>query len=233
LRPDTLEKAKNHRGFLVAAATVLLSLTMMLLVSACGDSGSSDGSATSPTVTGPLGKLTRLGPAAIEMLDDKSDVTGSENVQVRSAIDINWVRIEQQGENLTFTMDLGGPLPSAMAPSNAAEWGFILDVDGDGVPDWLLYQSNDSTNGWTAGLFNPKTKERLSGAQLPGTASHEGTDIIMTINRATIGSPQTLKWFAYTNVFVKSSTSTEPLQAGDRLPGNAAPDNSANWQVFP
>jgi len=217
---------------LAAAAAVLLSLTMMLLVSACGDSGSSDGS-TAPTATGPLGKLTRLGPGAIEMLDDKNDVSGSEQVQVKSALDINWVRIEQQGENLTFTMDLGGPLPTATVPSNAAEWGFILDVDGDGVPDWLLYQSNDNTNGWTAGLFNPKTKERLAGAQLPGTASHEGVDIVMTVNRAALGSPQNFKWFAYTNVFVKSSASAQPLQAGDRLPANAAPENSANWQVFP
>lgn len=168
------------------------------------------------------------------MLDGRNDVVGTQEMsQVPSWLDANWASISKTGDNLVFTMDLAGALPANVDAGMAAEWGFMIDSTASGSPDWVVYASNTVQDGWTFGVFNPKTKQRLSGPQFPGTATHADTKVTLTVNAASLGAPPTFTWFAFTNIYEKSTSGGQAQQAGDKIPDNGAPDNSADWLPFP
>lgn len=228
LDKPVLQKIFRNRMPAVIGVALLV-LVLAAMASGCGDSNA--GSSTAADLA-PVG-LSRPAPGTVELLDGKNDVTGSQNIsQVPSWLDINWVSVAQDSGSLIFTMDVADSLPTGMQANMAAEWGFMLDTEKDGTPDWIVYASNTVQDGWTVGVFNPKTKERLSGPQFPGTASHADTKVILTVKASALGTPSSFKWFAFSNVYIKPA-SGEGQQAGDKAPDNGAPDNSADWLPYP
>lgn len=221
----------GHRQALVIAGAALAMLAITTFTVGCGDSGTDAGSSTAGT--SGIGGLTRPATGMVEVLDARSDITGSQNLtQAPSWLDINWVAIAQAGNYLKFDMDLAGKVPDTMPAGIAAEWGIMFDTDSDGTPDWVVYESSSNKDGWVYGLYNYKTKERLTGPQFPGDAAHSDTKITLTVNPATLGTPKNFKWLAFTNDYSKG-TDGENLQAGDKVPDNGAPENSVDWLPYP
>lgn len=230
---------RSHRSFFqklnskAVAALIAASLSAIALTipaSGCGDSGAST---QGGNTTSEPGGFSRPAPGVIEMLDARNDVTGSSDIsQVPSWADINWASIAQDGGNLIFTLDLAGVAPENLQQGMAAEWGFMLDTSSGGSPDWIVYGSISNTDGWTMGLYNPKTKARLTGQQFPGTISHKDTKVVLNVNASAIASPQSFKWFAFTNYYVKPAGSAGQ-QAGDKVPDGGVPDSSADWLPYP
>lgn len=220
------------RKTMVALGAAISVLAVALPASGCGSSTSDSGTRTA--TAGEAGGLSRPAPGTVEMLDGRSDVVGSQEMSAApSWVDAGWASVSKAGDNLVFSMDLAGALPAAMQAGMAAEWGFMIDSTSSGAPDRVVYASDSVQDGWTWGVYNPKTKQRLTGDQFPGAAEHADTRITLTVSAASMGAPQAFKWFAFSNVYVKSSTGGQAQQAGDKIPDKGEPDNSADWLPYP
>ena len=213
------------------AAIVAVLVLAALALAGCGDSQSNT-SATQPQ--SGIEKVSRPAPGTVEVLDGMNDISAGQNVSsAPSWLDINWASIAKEGENLKFSIEVAGKLPETMQPGLlAAEMGFLLDTEKDGTPDWGIY-ATFTRDGWSPWLYNKKTKERIAGAQFPGTFTHEGTTLVFTVNPSSFGSPKDFKWFAYTDAGLVTGTQGEVSNAGDRIDEQALPDNSSNWPVYP
>lgn len=222
-----------RRNIIKTIATVVLAAALASFLG-CGDDTQTN---TSGATTGPVQqvKINQIAPGVIEVLDNKNDVISSNEQELISApqfTDINWVTIAREGENFKFTMEVGGLLPEAAESGKAAEWGFLLDVDQDGIPDWGVFASVDTKNGWYYALSNQKTNEKQAAAAFPGTFTQGGTTMIWTLNQAAISSPKSLKWMSFANYYVKGSSGS-PEKALDAIPDLAPPDRSDTWPLFP
>jgi hypothetical protein len=216
------------RGLVLVAATAALS-TPALLFSGCGDS-SNDTASTQPLVI----KISRPAPGVVEIIDGMNDIGAGQGVtSAPSWLDINWASIAQEGENLKFSIDVAGKLPDTMQPGFvAAESGFLLDLEKDGAPDWGIYAAF-TKQGWSPGLYNKKTKERIADAQFPGTFTHDGTTLVFTIKSSVIGSPKSFKWFAYTDAGIVTDTNGTMANAGDRIGDQTVANDSSAWPEYP
>lgn len=214
------------RGPVLVAGTALLFIPALL--SGCGDS-SNDSASTQPLVV----KISRPAPGTVEVIDAMNDIGAGQDVtSAPSWLDINWASIAQEGENLKFSIDVAGKLPDTMQPGFvAAESGFLLDLEKDGAPDWGIYAAF-TKQGWSPGLFNKKTKERIADAQFPGTFTHDGTTLVFTIKSSVIGSPNNFKWFAYTDAGIVTANGVM-ANAGDRIGDQTAANDSSNWPEYP
>lgn len=216
---------RGHRRMTAAGSGVVF-LLLTLTIAGCGETTTSTGAP-------PAGLLSRPAPGTVEMIDGRGDISGSQDLaKAPTWLELNWSSVSQNAGSLKFTMDTAGTIPEQMAPGVAGEWGFMIDTDQDGTPDWVIYTSNTVKDGWTAGLFNPKTKERLAGSQFSGTATHADTKIELTIAASAIGAGQEFKWFAFANEYTKSADN-QNVQAGDHIPDLGTPTSSADWLPYP
>jgi hypothetical protein len=171
----------------------------------------------------------------IDALGDTTDPTGKV-IQAPREVDISRISISKEGQNLKFTMEVSGTLPSKKpADTSAAQWGFLLDTDGDGKPDWGVYAGLPvKKENWSWGLFNQKTKEDLVDQQFPGTFSHSGTTLVLTINPSSFGDPPSFKWVAYTDDAARptSDTPQERRKGGDQVPEKSWPRGD-QWLDYP
>ncbi len=221
-----------------SAAFAGMAISLLFIAAAAGCGGGSSPAQTSTSASLPSG-FSRPSAGVVQQIDALGDTVDSHTHQPAPApreADISQVTIRKDGQNLVFTMDVSGPLPDTRPPDTlAAEWGFLLDTNGDGKPDWGVYarfpvgQPNLS---W--GLYNEINKNNLSDQKFPGTMTHSGTTLTITLNASAIGSPKSFKWMAYTDdaeAPVQGQTTPEQ-QAGDLVPNNAWPTGS-EWLPYP
>ncbi len=206
-------------------------LPLFLLASGCG---SSSGSAGNTRTSLPSGE-SRPSPGVVEAIADLGatvNPSGQPAPAPRIA-EIDSVSISKEGQNLKFTMDVAGSLPDTRPADTAAvEWGFLLDVNGDGKPDWGIFARFPNQDNWSWGLFNESAKTQLVGQQFPGAFTHSGTTLTLTLNEAAIGSPKSFKWVAYTDDVARASTKQNVIQAGAHVPHDAWPLGKS-WMVYP
>ncbi|MHB8792936.1 MAG: hypothetical protein ACYC6O_06315 [Thermoleophilia bacterium] len=206
---------------------LLIAIAAIAFLSGCNDSD------TGTVITPTVGSISRPAPGTVELVDAKNDISGSQDLtKAPSWLDLNWASVSKEGANLVFTMDVAGALPDKMQAGVADEWGFMLDVDQDGTSDWVIYASDTFKDGWVEGLYNPKTKERLTGQQFPGKISHLDTKVILTVSSDAIGAGSGFKWFVFTNEYTRGAEN-QNLQAGDHIPDLGTVDNSADWLPYP
>ena len=216
----------------ISAIAALIAFTVF--IAGCGDNAAE----TTPTSTTPVVqpvKINHIGPLSIEVLDNKSDIISSNEHELASApqfMDINWVDISKEGESLKFTMELNSSLPEKAEAGKVGEWGFLLDTDDSGTPDWGIYASVDAKNGWTYALNNMKTNEKQALAAFPGTFAQGGTTIIWTMNPNTPAMGQSFKWMSFGNYIAKSE-SGQAVNAMDTIPDLASLSDSSTWPLFP
>lgn len=213
---------------MLAAAALLAALAF----TGCGDSPSGEGTTTAAP-QGVVNQLTRPAPGTVKYIDAQHDLKSGSNIQSAPAwLDINWASISKEGENLNFIVETVGKLPDAgqAAPLAAGEVAVLLDVNQDGTPDWGIF-ADYTKDGWTPGLYNMQTKQRLTGAQFTGTFTHAGTTINFILSPTAFGSPASFKWLAVTDSLIVISE-TQSDHAGDKL-GDLPSDNSAGWPEYP
>jgi hypothetical protein len=196
----------------------------------CGDSDSGGGG----TSTLSMDQVKRPAPGVVEMIDSLNDITGGTQ-DIQSApkfLDIDTASVAREGDNLKFTMELDSRLPDGPQKGSAVEWGFLLDNDQNGTPDWGIFLDLTLKDGWVPGVFNKESNQRSAGAQFPGQISFQGTTIVWTVPAAAIGSPESFKWFAYADATILLSDGTT-MRAGDRIWEPAVPNDSTDWLPYP
>lgn len=206
-------------------------LPLFLLAGGCG---SSSGAANATQTSLPSGE-SRPSPGVVEAIADLGatvDPSGQPAPAPRIA-QIDSVSIAKEGQSLKFSMDVSGKLPDARpADTAAAEWGFLLDTNGDGKPDWGVFARFPSQDNWSWGLYNENSKSQLIGKQFPGTFTRSGTKLTLTLNESAIGSPRSFQWVAYSDDVSRASTKQHVIQAGAHVPHDAWPLGKG-WLVYP
>lgn len=228
MRPSKLPSTEIMRLWATVAAVVVLSAAVF--GTGCGDSEPSGPETTADATA----KITHPAPGTVEMIDSFGDISADDpNLQTAPTfLDISRASVSREGNSLKFTMELAAVLPEGPQRGTAVEWGFLLDNDQDGTPDWGVYADLSTKDGWLPGIFDQKTKARLTGPEYPGTFTHAGTTLVFTVDAAALGSPAGFKWFAYSDAaMVVASGKTQ--KAGDRIWEPAVPDNSQDWLPFP
>lgn len=220
---------------IVCAIIILVAITPSL--AGCGEETqtATQASTTSTTKTVQTVRMTRISSEAILVTDFLVDVVSSNYKELPTApqfIDISTVGISREGENLKFTMDVAAALPGAPTEGEAAEWGFLLDTDKDGIAEWGIFASMDSKNGWYYALSNQMTNEKQAVAAFPGTFSQGGTTITWTLNQAAISSPQSFRWLSFANYYA-TGASGGVEKATDSIPDQTPVDKSEDWPLFP
>jgi hypothetical protein len=206
-----------------------------LFAAGCGDDGAGDTSTAGRQTSTISFELTRPSPGTVEVVDPPGDAKRDDGTPVmnRSAIDIERVSIAGDGGNLVFSQSVGETIPTVRpAGLLGIEWGYLLDADSDGEPDWGLYVA--FPQGQLAyGLYNQKTKERMQDDQFPGTFSLDGSSFAITLRSDAIGSPQSFQWIAYTDAATNPESDDEPIRkVSDSVPADAWP-NGSNWLPYP
>lgn len=216
---------------LAGAAGVVFAVLMAGLFLGCGDTDQA-GTATQPVSN--VGDVRRPAPGTVQMIDAMNDISdaGTKLDTAPTFIDINNVSIRREGANLVFSIEVSGAMPEGPQPRTVVEWGFLLDNEPDGSPDWGIFTDLTTKDGWVAGVFNVKTRERLTGEKFLGTMSHTGSTLTMTVDAGAIGNPQSFKWFAYTDYTVADETGNLK-RAGDKIWEQAIPSESTDWLPFP
>ncbi|MHB1055660.1 MAG: hypothetical protein ACYCXV_01435 [Thermoleophilia bacterium] len=212
-------------------AALLASALLSATLAGCGSDGQA-GTSTTAFIQAP--DVAHPAPGAIEVVDNKNDVVAekSDLSTAPTFLDISWVDLAREGDNYKFSMEVSGLLPVGPQSGKAAEWGFMLDTDQDGKPEWGVFAALDATNGWYWAISNQKTNEKVATSQFPGTFSHEGTTLIWTVKSAALGNATDYKWFAFANYFTKDA-SGQTQKASDSVPDLVAADDSTYWLPYP
>ncbi len=222
---------KTLSRFLPLSGVFLLVATILLAGCGSSNDASTGLSSTSVAVNAGISRPSAGTVEAIDALGDTVKPDGTAAAAPREA-DIDRVSISKEGDNLVFTMNVAGPLPATRPPdTGAAEWGFLLDTNGDGKPDWGIYGNFPGKDNWSWGLYNENTQQRTAGQQFPGTFTVQGTTITWKINPASFGNPQSFKWMAYTDDTDREAA-PNMKHAGDRLPDKAWPTGN-DWLDYP
>ncbi len=204
-------------------------------VTGCGGENQGDTAATGETTTTFSYELTRTRPGTVEIADPPGDATRDDGtpLMTRSIVDIEKVSIAAEGEDLVFTLTVGEAIPSVKpAELLGIEWGFLLDTDGDGKPDWGLYTAYPE-GGLSYGLYDQQTKERFPDQQFPGSFSLDGATITWTLPVSAIRSPQEFQWLAYTDAGIIPESDQDPIRKiNDTVPAEAWPKGS-RWLEYP
>jgi hypothetical protein len=68
----------------------------------------------------------------------------------------------------------------------------VVDVDGDGQPDYRLLYANDveGESGFAGALLDRRTGKIRAGDDLPGQITVQGRRVMLTIRRQALGSPR-------------------------------------------
>ncbi len=214
---------------LAAVAVVAMAV---LLAAGCGSEKKT--AATTAADSGGM-QISRPEPGTVEVTDPVGDAVTDQNQVITAAtwIDITGASISKSDQGFTFRIKLADVLPPAKPESLVgAEWGFLLDTDGDGEPDWGIYAALPKDK-YLPGLYNMKTKERLGDQDFPGTYLFEGATLSWTLPAESIGSPRVFNWIAYSDAGGETGGEGGGLiKIGDNVPDDAWP-NGANWLSYP
>jgi hypothetical protein len=233
-RNNTIIQGKTRRRRLILPGVAVLVIFATAAAAGCGSStdAQSGQNATSPA----LNVESRPSAGVVEAIDGMGDTVDPNGnpVSAPREVDITDASVSKDGQNLKFTMEVSGRLPNTRpADTGAAEWGFLLDTNGDGKPDWGVYaELPPGQNGWSYGLYNQSTKARQADKQFPGSFSRNGSTLTLTINQSAFGSPANFKWTAYSDDIAATAVARQAQQGGDHVPNDAWPLGK-HWLDYP
>ncbi len=87
---------------------------------------------------------------------------------------------------------LHGPPPRLDPTIEAVTYTVVVDIDGDGQPDFKVIYGNDidGQDGFAASLENRRTGQIDSGTAFPGTVTIKGSTITFLVRRTALGTPR-------------------------------------------
>ena len=87
---------------------------------------------------------------------------------------------------------LHGPPPRLDPAVEVVTYTVVIDIDGDGQPDFKVIYGNDidGQNGFAASLENRRTGRIDSGNAFPGSVTVKGSTITFLVRRQALGTPR-------------------------------------------
>lgn len=224
-------------GRMANLAIGLFIVIFLIVASAagCGSDGENGGD-SGPTAAGTTADdgLDRSEPGKVIARDAGGDTKSAPDTGATAPgwLDIQSASVTTDGKNMTFETVLAEPVPQQKpADIIGIEWGYLIDINSDGQPDFGLYAAfpNESL---TYGLFNHELGQRLADSLFPGSFSAQGNTITWTFEAGAIGAPAKFQWSAYSDA-ASSSGGDQPqlVKTGDKLPDNSWP--GGDWFPFP
>ena len=85
-----------------------------------------------------------------------------------------------------------GPPPRLDPAVEAVTYTVVIDIDGDGQPDFKLIYGNDidGQNGFAASLEDRRSGQIHSGSSFPGSVTVKSSTITFLVRRAALGTPR-------------------------------------------
>lgn len=229
----TNSRITPSRTLIAAFGFFMLIATMLAPVVGCG-SDDDETTASSQAGTTASHDLDRSQPGKVIASDPAGDASSDNaaTTTIPAWLDIETASIAIEAEELTFEVVLAEAIPQQKPEEFIGiEWGYHIDTDADGEPDFGLYAAfpNESM---TYGLFNHAIQERQAEAEFPGSFSAAGDTLTWTFPAEAIGSPAEFQWSVYTDA-ASSSAGPQPqlVKTGDKVPDNGWPGHG--WFVFP
>ncbi|MBX3032014.1 MAG: LysM peptidoglycan-binding domain-containing protein [Chloroflexi bacterium] len=109
----------------------------------------------------------------------------------------------------------------------------VIDVDGDGQPDFRLLYANDidGEEGFSWSLEDRRTGEIRSGSSFPGSVTAEGRRITFSVRRAALGAPRAYRMAALVERVYSPGGSTDPSPeyGVDHAPDHQWPRPNPRW----
>ena len=109
----------------------------------------------------------------------------------------------------------------------------VVDVDGDGQPDFRLLYANDieGETGFAAALLDRRSGDVRVGADFPGQVAVSGRRVAFTVRRQALGSPRAFAIAASTERVYHPGGGGDPEveQSNDHVPDQQWPRPNARW----
>jgi LysM repeat protein len=166
--------------------------------------------------------------------DDVVDAAG-QLVATQGYADITGLSAELlDDKRLRIALQLVHAPPDRMDPDvEAARYIVVIDIDGDGQPDYRLLYANDveGLTGFSGALLDRRSGDVRQGTDFPGQVATSGRTITFTVRRQALGSPRTFAIAASVERVYHpgGKGDAEVEQTTDHVPDQQWPRPNARW----
>jgi hypothetical protein len=176
-------------------------------------------------------------PVAITVTDPKGDLV-DENDEPASGPayqDITKVAVEARAGRLQLDTWVAAAPPKRDPLYEDITFGWWIDTNGDGDPDYQLLVDNDNIEseqtapGWTASLFDVAATHAQSGKDFPGTLVVKGSQVTVRVFLFALQFPSNVQVFALTESDTWADPVNDPTNdvlRHDYVPQHTWPDGS-------
>jgi LysM repeat protein len=166
--------------------------------------------------------------------DDASDQAG-EIVTTPGYADITRASAELvDDKRIAIELTLVSGPPARMDPSvEIMRYVAVVDVDGDGQPDYRLLYANDveGQSGFTGALLDRRSGKVRAGSDFPGQVAVQGRRVTFTVRRQALGAPRSFALAVSVEREYRPDGRDDPEleYSSDLAPDQQWPRPSARW----
>jgi hypothetical protein len=188
----------------------------------------------SPTIVPTVVPSPGLSTIAVidDAADDLKDVDGAPTSGPRYA-DIVQVSIKSEGDDWLLSIFAREDIVWKDPYLENLWYGFWLDIDGDGEPEYTVSMENGSRqNEWFGDLFSVDEAFTYAEDKFPGVALPVGTSAVIRLRSEAIRNPELLSAAATIERQLWADPANDPLNVAetfDDAPDTQYPDDGAEW----
>jgi len=205
--------------------------------------------AANPTITDPnrirVGQVIVIpppgapdtGPRSASFTDGADDAVdeAGEDISTPGYADITGASAELLDDRrIRIELTLVNAPPDRMDPAiEAMRYVVVIDVDGDGQPDFRLLYANDieGQSGFSRAFLDRRTGKVRSGTDFPGQVEVQGRRVVFTVRRQALGSPRTFAVAASVEREYRPGGASDPdvEESFDLAPDQQWPRPNPRW----
>ncbi len=177
-------------------------------------------------------------PKTVVTLNDAEDDAVDENdrpVDVPGYADIVEVAVKSEGDDWLFSIFTRSDLTWRDPFYEPLWYGFLIDTNRDGDPDYHLSLENDDERGqWAGGLFDVDEIYFYADDEFPGVALPIGASAVIRIEADALGDPSLIQAAATIERQVWIDPTNDPFnrrESYDTAPAQQWPDDDPDWIV--
>jgi hypothetical protein len=175
-------------------------------------------------------------PSTVTVIEDQPGDLGDENqrdVAGPGYADIVEVAVKNEGDEWLLSIFVDGDIMWKDPYHEPLYYGFWLDTNADGYPDYTLSLENDvDPNAWIGSLFSFEQSYTYAGYEFPGTALPVARSAVIRVKADAIGNPSELAAAATIERAVWRDPQNDPLnlvETFDYAPDTQYPDDDPDW----
>jgi hypothetical protein len=175
-------------------------------------------------------------PSTVTVIEDRTGDLGDENQQRVAGpgyADIVEVAVKNEGDEWLLSIFVDGDIKWKDPYYEPLYYGFWLDTNADGNPDYTLSLENDvDPNAWIGSLFSIEQSYAYSGSEFPGVALPVARSAVIRVKAEAIGNPSELAAAATIERAVWRDPQNDPLnliETFDYAPDAQYPDDDPDW----